>query len=73
MDLKQRTSLKGLLANKNKMSVSKEAPKTQVPQNLPPLPPPMAVRDLLPNLNLKRKRKVHDLKEGEVPPQKGAK
>ena len=28
MDLKQRTSLKGLLANRNKGSISKEAPKT---------------------------------------------
>ena len=28
IDLKQRTSLKGLLANKNKGSTSKEAPKT---------------------------------------------
>ena len=28
MDLKQRTSLKGLLANRNKGSASKEVPKT---------------------------------------------
>ena len=39
MDLKPRTSLKGLLANRNKGLTSKEVPKTQVPPNLP-LPPP---------------------------------
>ena len=36
MDLKQRTGLKGLLANRNKGSSSKKVPKTQVP---PPLSP----------------------------------
>ena len=39
MDLKQRTSLKGLLANRNKGSTSKEIPKTQVPFSLPSPPP----------------------------------
>ena len=39
MDLKQRTSLKGLLANSNKGSTSKVAPKTQVSPSLPPPPP----------------------------------
>ena len=39
MNLKQRTGLKGLLANRNKGSTSKEAPKTQVIINLPPPPP----------------------------------
>ncbi|KAK9986473.1 hypothetical protein SO802_031424 [Lithocarpus litseifolius] len=39
MDLKQRPSLKGLLANRNKGSTSKEVPKTQVPPSLPPPPP----------------------------------
>ena len=39
MDLKQRTSLKGLLANSNKGSTSKVAPKTQVLPSLPPPPP----------------------------------
>ena len=36
MNLKQRTGLKGLLANRNKGSTSKEALKTQVIINLPP-------------------------------------
>ena len=40
MDLKPRTSLKGLLANRDKGSTSKEVPKTQVPPSLPPPPPP---------------------------------
>ena len=39
MDLKQRTSLKGLLANSNKGLTSKVAPKTQVPPSFPPPPP----------------------------------
>ena len=58
MDLKQRTSLKGLLANRNKGSTSKEVPKTQVPLSLPPPPLPMTEVGMLPNLDLKRKRKV---------------
>ena len=40
MDLKPRTSLKGLLVNRDKGSTSKEVPKTQVPPSLPPPPPP---------------------------------
>ena len=71
MDLKQRTSLGGLMANRNKGSTSKEVPKTQVP---PPLP--VTALGLLPNPNLKRKRKVQEVQEVEeskmVPP-KGAK
>ena len=39
MDLKPRTSLKGLMANRNKGSTSKEVPKAQVPTSLPPPPP----------------------------------
>ena len=58
MDLKQRTSLKGLLANRNKGSTSKKVPKTQVPLSLPPPPLPMTEVGMLPNLDLKRKRKV---------------
>ena len=74
MDLKQRTGLKGLLANRNKGLTSKEAPKTQVPTSLPP-PSPKLPADLRlkANLNLKKKRTVEDLEEGEVGPQKGAK
>ena len=58
MDLKQRTSLKGLLANRNKGSASKDVPKTQVPPSLPPPPLLVTTVGLLPNPNLKRKRKV---------------
>ena len=73
MDLKQRTSLKGLLANKNKGLASKEVPKTQVPPNFPPHPLPVIVVGLLPNPDLKKKRKVQEVEEGEVIPPKGAK
>ena len=66
--------MKGLLANRNKGSTSKEAPKTQVPTSLP-LPPPQLIPDLRlkANPNLKKKRIVEDLEEEEVGPQKGAK
>ena len=64
MDLKQRTGLKGLLANRNKGSVLKEAPKAQVPPVIPPLP--HADLRLQVNSNLKKKRPVEDLEEGEV-------
>ena len=71
--MKQRTNLKGLLANRNKESASKEVPKTQVPLNLPPSPLPVTTVGLLPNPDLKRKRKVQEVEEGEVIPLKGAK
>ena len=58
MDLKQRSSLKGLLANRNKGSTSKEVTKTQVPPNLPPPPPPVTVEGLIPCPDLKKKRKA---------------
>ena len=74
MDLKPRSSLKGLLANRNKGSTSKEGPKTQVPPSLPlPPPPPPTDLELKVILNFKKKRPVEDLEEGEVAPQKGAK
>ena len=52
---------------------SKEVPKSQVPANLPP-PPPLLVTTirLLPYLDLKKKRKVQEVEEGEVVPSKGA-
>ena len=57
MDLKKRPSLKGLLANRNKGSTSREAPKDQVPPALPP-PPTLPPADLglhvMPNLKKKR-------------------
>ena len=73
MDLKQRTSLKGLLANMNKESAFKDFPKTQVPHSLPPSHLPVTVVGLLPNPDLKRKRKVQEVEEGEVIPPKEAK
>ena len=73
MDLKQRTGLKGLLANRNKGSSSKEVPKTQVPPNLPPHFLPVTAVGLLPNPDLKKKRKVPKMGKGEMIPLKGAK
>ena len=61
MDLKQRTSLKGLLANMNKESAFKDFPKTQVPRSLTPSHLPVTVVGLLPNPDLKRKRKVQEV------------
>ena len=62
------------MANRNKGSTSKDVPKTQVPANLPPPPPPfVTIVGLLPNPDLKKKRKVPKVKEGEVIPQKGTK
>ena len=74
MDLKQRTSLKGLMASRNKGQTSKKAPKTQVAPNLP-FPPPSLPADLgLKSISdLRKKRPAEDLEEGEVAPQKGTK
>ena len=62
------------MAERNKGSSSKEAPKSQVPLALPP-PPPLPPIDLKLNAmkDLKKKRPVKDLEEGEVAPQKGTK
>ena len=75
MDLKPRTSLKGLMANRNKGSTSKEVPKAQVPASLPP-PPPQLPTDLGPlkvNPDLRKKWQAEDLEKGELGPQKGGK
>ena len=62
------------MAAQNKVSTSKEATKSQVPPTLPP-PPPLPPIDLelkaIPNL--KKKRPIQELEEGEVGPQKGTK
>ena len=72
--MKPRSGLKGLLANRNKGSMSKEVPKTQVPPSFPlPPPPPPIDLGLKAIPNLRKKRPVKDLEEGEVVPQKGAK
>ena len=67
-------SLRDLMEARNKVSSSKEAIKFQVPPTLSP-PPPSLPTDLglkaIPDL--KKKRPVQELKEGEVSLQKGAK
>ena len=74
MDLKKRPRLKGLMANRYKGSTLKDASNIQVPTNLPPPPlPPVTTVGLLPNPNLKNKRKVPEAEEGEMIPQKGTK
>jgi len=67
-------SLRDLMAARNKGLTSQEIPKSQVPPTLPP-PHPIPPIDLglhaIPNL--KKKRPVQELEEGEVVLQKGAK
>ena len=74
MDLKKRPSLRGLIANRDKVVTPPEAFKTQASANLslPPPPPPV---DLGPRANLdpKRKRPPQELEEGEMLSQKGTK
>ena len=74
MDLKPRSGLRGLMSNRNKGQFSKDAPKEQVPASLPPPPPPPPPPStdlaLQPIPNLRRKRPVEELEEGEVGPQK---
>ena len=72
-DLKKRSSLKGLISNRNKGGTSKDVPKIQTPTILPPLRPPTTDLRLLANPNLKKKRPGQELEEGEVAPQKGTK
>ena len=70
MTLNSRKGLKDILAERNKGSSPKEAPKTQLLPNLPPPPLPSPL-GLLPNLNLqKKKRKEKDIEEGEIAPPK---
>ena len=70
MDLKPRSSLRGLMSNRNKGQSSKDAPKEQVPASLPPLPPPPTDPALQLHPNLRRKTQVEELEDGEVGPQK---
>ena len=67
-------SLRELRSSRGKVSTSKEATKSQVPSNLPP-PPPQIPTDLglKPVVDLKKKRPIEVLEEGEVGPQKGTK
>ena len=74
MALNQWRGLRDLLAERNKGSSSKEATKSQVPPTLPPPPPlPSTGHGLNAMKDLKKKRPVQDLEEGEVAPQKGTK
>ena len=68
MDLKPRSGLKGLMSNRNKRQSSKDAPKVQAPASFPLLPPPLTDPGLQANPNLRRKRPVDELEEGEVGP-----
>ena len=70
MDLKPRSGLRGLLSNRNKGQSSMDAPKEQVPTKLPPSLPPSIDPALQPLPNLRWKRPVEELEEGEVGPQK---
>ena len=62
-------SLRDLMATWNKVSTLKEATKSQVPPTLPP-PPPLPPIDLelkaIPDL--KKKRPIQELEEGELGP-----
>ena len=60
-------SLRELMASRGKVSTSKEATKSQVLTNLPS-PPPQIPTDLglKPILDLKKKRPIEVLEEGEV-------
>ena len=72
MDSKRKTSLKGLMAKKNKGGTSKDAPKTQTPANLPP-PPPLVDLGLPTAQDPKKKKTASKLEEGEVARPKGTK
>ena len=59
-------SLKDLMAARNKVSTLREATKSQVPPTLPP--PLLATLGLKAIPDLKKKRPVQELEEGEVGP-----
>ena len=66
MDLKPRSGLRGLLSNRNKGQSSRDAPKEQATSKLPPPLPFINNPALQPLPNLRRKRPVEELEEGEV-------
>ena len=70
MDLKPRSSLRGLLSNRNKGQSSRDALKEQATSKLPPPPPPTNDPTLQPLPNLRRKRPVEELEESKVGPEK---
>ena len=58
-----------LMAAQNKVSTSKKATKSQVPPTLPPPPPPLPTDLGLKAIpDLKKKRPVQELKEGDMGP-----
>ena len=67
-------SLKELMKNRNKASSPQDKNKSQLPANPPP-PPPQIPADLglKPNPNLRRKRPLDTVEEGELGPSKGHK
>ena len=74
MDLKKRSSLRGLMVIKGKGATPPEASKVQTPVNLPPPPPlPPVDQGLRPNPDPKNKRSIQELEEGKMLPQKGVK
>ena len=66
MDLKQRSGLRGLLSNRDKGQSSKDVPKEQPSSKAPHPPPPTSDATLQLMPNLRRKRPVGELGEGEV-------
>ena len=68
--MKPRSGLRGLLSNRNKGQSSKDALKEQVLAKLPPPPLPSIDLTLQHLPNLRRKRPVEELEEGEVGLQK---
>ena len=62
------------MASKNKGATSQEVPKSQVPPTLPPPSPPLPT-DLGLHMmrDLKKKRPIQEIEEGELPPQMGTK
>ena len=70
MELKPRSGLRGLLSNRNKGQSSRDAPKEQATSNLPSPLPTTTDPALQPLPNLRRKRPVEELEEGEVDPEK---
>ena len=70
MDLKPRSGLRGLLSNRNKGQSSRDAPKEQATSKMPPPLPPTTDAALQPMPNLRWKRPVEELEEGEVGPEK---
>ena len=68
-------SLRELMKSRNKASSPKDKNKSKPPANPPPPPPPQipANLGLKPNLDLRKKRPMDTVKEGELGPSKGNK